>query len=229
MIRTPVRRRSNRYSECACCRTDRTLQTHKKDHASAVIVATGQQAPPPAGLPEDARCRSLSRRDRQARYPQVIGKQTQKANIDPERPDRILVTAPFYPEPGSWCTGEPTRCQGPRTAIGCARPRHAPRNAGRRIFSRAHIPFCAQPAGRYRQPSNTLCAFHHKFPSEKNETRTLCLSMKYQSSLPAASGWSLRPAAWPSSSGAALVTTGETVVLATAVASPDPGSIDFFP
>ena len=46
-----------------------------------------------------------------------------------------------------------------------------------------------------------------------------------------ASGWSLRPGAWPSRPLAPhLVTTGETVVLATAVASPEPREgIDFFP
>ncbi len=57
----------------------------------AVTLRTGEQAPPAAGLPEDARYGSLPRRDRQTRDPQVIRKLTLKR----KHPDRVLVTVPM--------------------------------------------------------------------------------------------------------------------------------------
>jgi polyribonucleotide nucleotidyltransferase len=77
------------------------------------------------------------------------------------------------------------------------------------------------------------CAhFPNKFPKRKNETRTI-MSTKHEVAVELAGGKRLvfetgRMA--KQASGATLVTTGETVVLATAVASPDPREgIDFFP
>src|SRR5580704_18677539 len=70
------------------------------------------------------------------------------------------------------------------------------------------------------------------FPSEKNEKRT-CMSTKHEVAVELAGGKRLvfetgRMA--KQASGAALVSTGETVVLATAVASSEPREgIDFFP
>src|SRR3954469_20267247 len=70
------------------------------------------------------------------------------------------------------------------------------------------------------------------FPSEKTK-RGQCMSTKHEVAVELAGGKRLvfetgRMA--KQASGAALVTTGETVVLATAVASPDPREgIDFFP
>src|SRR6185437_3984385 len=70
------------------------------------------------------------------------------------------------------------------------------------------------------------------FPNEQNEKRTT-MSTKHETAVELAGGKRLvfetgRVA--KQASGAALVSTGETVVLATAVASPDPREgIDFFP
>ena len=76
-----------------------------------------------------------------------------------------------------------------------------------------------------------VLAHREKFPKRKNEKRTLCL--KQEVTVELAGGKRLifetgRMA--KQASGAALVTTGENVVLATAVASPDQREgIDFFP
>ena len=153
------------------------FKTHKKDHASRRgLLHAGQQAPPPAGLPEDARYRSLSRRDRQTRYPQVIRKQT----LTRKRPDRTLVTAPVHPEPGATVyLANSNRRQGQRTAI-CWRVPACTLQAGR-ILSPAYSHSFARACllSPLRRLPHLPAPSPHKFPKRKNETRTLCLpSMK---------------------------------------------------
>src|SRR4051794_38488040 len=88
------------------------------------------------------------------------------------------------------------------------------------------------PPARYSAPSSHLALSTHKFPKRKIRKED-SMSTKHEVAVELAGGKRLvfetgRMA--KQASGAALVTTGETVVLSTAVASPDPREgIYFFP
>jgi polyribonucleotide nucleotidyltransferase len=88
------------------------------------------------------------------------------------------------------------------------------------------------PPARYSAPPSHLALYPHKFP-KRIKRKEDSMSTKHEVAVELAGGKRLvfetgRMA--KQASGAALVTTGETVVLSTAVASPDPREgIDFFP
>ena len=138
------------------------FKTHKKDHASRRgLVDAGQQAPPPAGLPEDARFRSLSRRDRQTRYPQVIRKPT----IEPEAPRPDIGHGPVPSEPGAMVY------LAKRTAARAAQqlsPSAQPASLGAARLSSARFARRCTPA--HHSPDSRAIVRsspHTSFPSEK--------------------------------------------------------------
>ncbi len=114
------------------------------------------------------------------------------------------------------------RKRGQCTAIGCARPARGP---------------CPSRSGHSPLESAALHRARRRIPPYKFPKRTKrnedSMSTKHEVAVELAGGKRLvfetgRMA--KQASGAALVSTGETVVLATAVASPDPREgIDFFP